>query len=259
MKSPLRYPGGKSRLAKKILEFIPEDVPVASPFFGGGSVELALMSRGQRVSGNDAFAPLSNFWDQAFFCNEDLIELCKKALTCTVNEKRRLFQSSRVDLQDLGRCRNIDSAFSYFLVNRCSFSGATLSGGFSELAAEYRFNKSSVERLAKLNEDYFLGCSNSDFRCDINNHPEYFLYCDPPYYEIDGLYGNNGDMSFGYEDHQDLSEILKNHPNGWALSYNDCPQIRKLYDGFKFVELKPSLSMSNGKKSCPEILIIKEG
>ena len=65
-------------------------------------------------------------------------------------------------------------------------------------------------------------------------------------------------MSFGYEDHLDLAEILKNHPNGWALSYNDCPQIRELYDGFKFVELKPSLSMSNGKKSCPEILIIKE-
>lgn len=257
MKSPLRYPGGKSRLAKKILEFIPEKIAVASPFFGGGSVELALMSRNQRVQGNDAFAPLANFWLRAFDDNKELIEKCQTGFK--FHDKRHLFSLCRVMLQSSEFNDRLDSAASYFIVNRCSFSGATLSGGFSESAAEYRFTQSSIDRLALLgdceNLSQFCVC---DFRDFINKYSgNKFLYLDPPYYEIDGLYGNNGDMSFGYEDHQDLAEILlQTHTNGWALSYNDCPQIRDLYKGFEFVELKPSLSMSNGKKSCPEVLIL---
>jgi DNA adenine methylase len=259
MKSPLRYPGGKSRLAKKILDYIPENVTVASPFFGGGSVELALMSRNQCVLGNDAFSPLANFWLTAFFGNKGrLIERCQIALSNTPDQKRQLFISSRVALQSPDHYSSSYSAFAYFFVNRCSFSGATLSGGYSESAAEFRFTKSSIDRLALIGKlsTKIDGFDCLDFRAFLRNRSGLFLYLDPPYYEIDGLYGNNGDMGLGYEDHQDLAEILKNHGNGWALSYNDCPQIRELYKGFEFIELKPSLSMSNGKKSCPEVLIL---
>lgn len=260
MKSPLRYPGGKSRLAKKILEYIPESVTVASPFFGGGSVELACMTRGQKVIGNDAFLPLANFWMQAF----DRSQLIAMRCHCywLMPDKRAVFNHCRIQLQPLSKdsLEKEESAVAYFIVNRCSFSGATLSGGFSESAAKFRFTQSSIDRLAALsnckNLEHFSAC---DFRLFISKYAaDAFLYCDPPYYEIDGLYGNNGDMGFGYEDHQDLAAILKSHPKGWALSYNDCPQIRELYQGFEFVELKPSLSMSNGKKSCPEVLILNQ-
>ena len=261
MKSPLRYPGGKSRLAKKILEFIPESVTVASPFFGGGSVELALMVRGEPVIGNDAFFPLYNFWLNAFVNNDAIVSLCDQTLKANPDTYKKLFYSSRIHAQICNEPEiedNYYSAFCYFFVNRCSFSGATLSGGFSQSASEKRFTQSSIDRLAAVSEHTkAISLYNFDFRLFLKSFAQdSFLYCDPPYYEIDGLYGNNGDMSFGYEDHLDLAEILKNHPNGWALSYNDCPQIRELYDGFKFVELKPSLSMSNGKKSCPEVLIL---
>jgi site-specific DNA-adenine methylase len=63
LKTPLRYPGGKSRAVKHILPLIPESVErVCSPFFGGGSVELALASRGTQVFGYDKMKQLVWFW-----------------------------------------------------------------------------------------------------------------------------------------------------------------------------------------------------
>ncbi|WMT84135.1 DNA adenine methylase [Wolbachia endosymbiont of Listronotus oregonensis] len=64
IKSPLRYPGGKSRAVSQIVnEYIPRGLPtLCSPFIGGGSIELALASRGTKVYGYDAFEPLVRFW-----------------------------------------------------------------------------------------------------------------------------------------------------------------------------------------------------
>ena len=63
MKTPLRYPGGKSRAVKHILPHIPEDIDrLCSPFFGGGSVELAVASRGTEVRGYDKMKQLVWFW-----------------------------------------------------------------------------------------------------------------------------------------------------------------------------------------------------
>ena len=66
-RSPLRYPGGKSRAVSKIVDKyiipnIPESKKVCSPFFGGGSIEIDLAKRGFRVYGYDAFLPLVDFW-----------------------------------------------------------------------------------------------------------------------------------------------------------------------------------------------------
>ena len=73
-RSPLRYPGGKQRAAKRIADLFPSDQPlrIASPFFGGGSVELELASRGHTVVGSDFFAPVAAFWQQLKSNRDDL-------------------------------------------------------------------------------------------------------------------------------------------------------------------------------------------
>ena len=66
-RSPLRYPGGKQRAAKRIADLFPSVISplrIASPFFGGGSVELELASRGHTIVGSDFFAPVAAFWQQ---------------------------------------------------------------------------------------------------------------------------------------------------------------------------------------------------
>ena len=63
LKSPLRYPGGKSRAVSIISKYIPKDTTqLCSPFFGGGSLELACAQSGIRVYGYDIFGPLVDFW-----------------------------------------------------------------------------------------------------------------------------------------------------------------------------------------------------
>lgn len=63
--SPLRYPGGKSRIVECIANFLPPGTTsVCSPFFGGGSVELYLAKKGMRVYGYDVFEPLTDFWQE---------------------------------------------------------------------------------------------------------------------------------------------------------------------------------------------------
>ena len=64
MKTPLRYPGGKSRAIKHILPHIPPDCgELCSPFLGGGSIELAVAERGTKVHAYDIFKPLVWFWE----------------------------------------------------------------------------------------------------------------------------------------------------------------------------------------------------
>ena len=62
-KSPLRYPGGKSRGAEKIFKYVTKETKeICSPFFGGGSVELLCANNGIKVRGYDKFLPLVDFW-----------------------------------------------------------------------------------------------------------------------------------------------------------------------------------------------------
>ncbi|MBD2653128.1 DNA adenine methylase [Synechocystis sp. FACHB-383] len=249
-KSPLRYPGGKSRYIKQILPHIPQDTVVVSPFFGGGHVELACMDRGQEVIGNDAFLPLQNFWWWMKKRPQEVIDWVWEKVEHS--DPRDLFYKDRSTLfydDSLG-------AAAYFYVNRCSFSGATLSGGFSSCAAKSRFTISSIEKLEALDLSNLLHIYDQDFEFFLDNiNPNRFVYADPPYYAVGGLYGKSGDMSFEPEDHHRLFKSLKPFKQ-WAVSYNDCPEIRRLYDGCNFVELPASRSMSNGKKKCPEILIL---
>ena len=75
-KSLLRYPGGKSRGAKQIFEFIPADTKeICSPFFGGGSVELMCANNDMKVYGYDKFLPLVDFWNCLIKKPDELVQL----------------------------------------------------------------------------------------------------------------------------------------------------------------------------------------
>src|SRR3990167_3227313 len=63
LKSPLRYPGGKTRGVKEIIKYFPPDLErVCSPFLGGGSIEIELANKGVEVFGYDIFEPVTDFW-----------------------------------------------------------------------------------------------------------------------------------------------------------------------------------------------------
>lgn len=74
-KTPLRYPGGKTRAVSILDTLLPQDSPIStvlSPFLGGGSYELHLTERGITVVGYDVFQQLTNFWQHLLSSPEKL-------------------------------------------------------------------------------------------------------------------------------------------------------------------------------------------
>jgi DNA adenine methylase len=144
----------------------------------------------------------------------------------------------------------------YFIINRCSFSGATLSGGFSLESSKKRFTKSSISRLHNLKLCNF-SITNLDFDkfINVNVDEKNLLFLDPPYYleKNSKLYGNNGDMHENF-DHDKLYTCLTNKKN-WIMTYNNCDYIKNLYKKYIIIETNWSYGMNKTKKSS-EIVII---
>ena len=243
-KSPLRYPGGKSFATAKIRSYIPAGTDtLVSPFLGGGSLELACARDGVTVFGSDAFEPLVNFWQNAL--------TDPRALAERVASYFPLPKSSFYALQQtFGRLQSsLERAAVFFVLNRCSFSGTTLSGGMSP--DHPRFTRSAIDRLCRFAGNG-LEVQCRDYKDALDLHPDAFAYLDPPYANGERLYGQRGDM---HEfDHEEFREFISSR-SGWILSYNDHPRIRALYERFDIVVPTWTYSMSNGSKSR-ELLIL---
>lgn len=252
-RSPLRYPGGKTRacsiLEKYVKEYFQERKIILSPFFGGGSFELFMSSKGYTILANELFLPLFNFWVQKQNNCNILIEKIKEYLPIS-KEKFSEFRSKIMNEKDV-----LVMAAYYFIINRVSFSGATLSGGYSQQAADGRLTESSIERL-KLCDVSNITFSNLDCNLFINKYPEsdnMLIYADPPYYIEKYIYGKDGDMHENFN-HKRLAETLLKRKD-WILSYNDCNYIRELYKDCRIYSENWSYGMNSSKKSS-EIIIL---
>ncbi len=258
MTSPLRYPGGKTRACKKLdiifqNYFEPTEFHrVISPFVGGGSFELWMNTHHHKqVVANDKFSPLYTFWNQVKNNKKELVHL----ISLNRQVSKDMFREFRERIME---CKDpVEQAMMYFVINRCSFSGATLSGGFSKASSISRFTDSSVDRVAKLDLDSFT-FHNQDFSVflrEVFPTTNDLVFIDPPYYLEKGnkLYGKNGDMHEDF-DHVGLREALKNVPR-WMMTYNDSEYIRQLYSDYIILDIDWAYGMNASKKSS-EIVII---
>lgn len=251
--SPLRYPGGKTRainiLETYINKYYKDRTILISPFFGGGSFELYMKINNYKIIANDLFEPLYVFWNIMDTNRDELINKIKSKMPIT-KEKFKLLKDNICDEADL-----IEKAASYFIINRTSFSGSTLSGGYSKEAAEHRLTDSSIERLKNCNIKN-IKFSNLDCIEFLNKNPDTdktIIYADPPYYIDKYIYGKDGNMHEGFN-HELFAKYIKQR-NNWIISYNDCEYIRKLYEGCRIFQESWAYGMNKTKKSS-EIIIL---
>ena len=258
--SPLRYPGGKSRACKIIDNIILQYFniknfdTIISPFFGGGSFEFYLQNKyGLKLLVNDKFKPLYNFWKQVKI-NKNI--LCNE-LRKIINVSKEQFTSYRNTIMDLND-NILQQSIQYFIINRCSFSGSTLSGGFSKEASIKRFTPSSINRIKLLNFTN-IEIYNNDFYDFVNTfiNNKTLIFLDPPYYleKKSKLYGNNGDMHEEFN-HQLLFDLLNTKIN-WILTYNNCEYIRNMYKDYIIIDVNWSYGMNTSKISSEIIIISK--
>ena len=146
-----------------------------------------------------------------------------------------------------------DKAVAFFILNRITFSGTSLSGGFSNGAYEKRFTESSIVRMCDMSSLLKNAeITNEDFSAVLSGGDgDVFTFLDPPYYSAtdSALYGKNGQLHKGF-DHERLSEELRECKHRWLMTYDDCEYIRNLYKDFNIKEFELMYGMRNVRKSA---------
>lgn len=235
IRSPLRYPGGKSRALEKIFALVPSFEEFREPFVGGASVFFHLKQKfpGKRFWINDKYSELVNFWQKSQTNIEGVLEqICRWKRE--FSDGKTLFYFLRESRENLGE---VEKAAAFFVFNRITFSGTTEAGGFSAQAFEKRFTDSSIERLSKIPPLLQnVKITNFDYEDVILSRGEnVFLFLDPPYFSAtnSALYGKNGNLHKNF-DHVRFAETMKKCPHRWLLTYDDSPFVRELFS-FAFI------------------------
>lgn len=239
--SPLRYPGGKSSIQGMVSKIIQannlDKGHYAEPYAGGCGLALSLMFKGyvHELHLNDLDRSISSFWNAIINQTDRFIDrIIETPVTMDEWYKQRAIQESKQSVDDF------DLGFSTFFLNRTNRSGIILKagviGGFKQEGGyklDCRFNKegliSKIRRIEKYKHRIHL--YNLDAIDFINQtHKELPInsfYCiDPPYY----VKGSTLYTSFYKpEDHQVLSKVILELNRPWILTYDNSPEIQKLY------------------------------
>jgi DNA adenine methylase len=251
LKTPLRYPGGKSRAIDSILKYIPRNAKnYIFPFCGGCSIELATFNLiSKHVYAYDLFPPLVNFWQSLTKYNNKLIKVIESLYPLS-KEKFYELQETSVDMDD-----KIMQGACFYALNRCSFSGTTHSGGYSQEAADKRFTRHGIEMLQLFNGIDF-NVELMDYKESIEKHTDSWGYYDPPYLiGSNYIYGFSGHLHKQFS-HTDFHNLISNKEH-WLLSYNDCTEIRELYKDHKIITPSWLYGMGEEKES-KEVLIFSK-
>ena len=239
LKTPLRYPGGKSRATKYICPRFPDKISeYREPFLGGGSVAIEFTKRypGVPIWVNDLYGPLATFWtqlrDDGQAIRDRLTEL--KLGHPTPDTAKVLFGTSK-ELIIKDEVSDFDRAVAFWVVNKCSFSGLTAASSFSAQASDANFTLRGIDKLPEyslLIADWHI--TNKRYEEIITDLvQDTFLYLDPPYDIKDNLYGTGGKLHKKF-DHDLFSERMDTITTNSLVSYNSSQLVKDRFSGLQW-------------------------
>lgn len=268
--SPLRYPGGKGKVANYFKQVFKDnllcDGIYVEPYAGGASVALSLLFNeyASKIIINDIDISIYSFWNSVLTSTE---EFCKLVRDTPINvETWRLQKQVQKERHEFSE---IEIGFSTFFLNRTNRSGilkAGIIGGLEqkgEWKIDARFNKidliKRIERIALYKDKIDL--YNIDAVDLINNLKDNLpykslIYFDPPYY-VKGkdLYLNY----FNDSDHNKISEAISRiDKQKWIITYDDVPQIQNLYKQYRSKSFKLNYSAGKVARKGDEIIIYSD-
>jgi len=213
---------------------------------GGGSVAIEVTKRYPNLDiwVNDLYEPLYNFWrvlqDQGQELHDELVQL-KNSHPEPVSAKL-LFLDAKEKVND-DQASNLSRAVSFYIVNKCSFSGLTESSSFSKQASESNFSMRGIDKLP----DYSLmikewKITNLRYQELMTDDKSVVSYLDPPYEIKSNLYGKRGNMHKGF-DHDGFATICDRFIGPQLISYNSSQLIRDRFDGWTVAEFVHTYTM----------------
>ena len=252
LKTPLRYPGGKSRAITKMSQFFPdmkEYTHFREPFLGGGSVALWVTKQFPNVLiwVNDLYEPLYNFWSQLQQHGHWIEHTLKILKTDHPNptHARRLFEESKKYVSD----KDVDPvwrAVYFYVVNKCSFSGLTESSSFSAQASDSNFSMRGIEKLPEYQEiisHWHINQYSYEYCFRENVHDGLFMYLDPPYDIKDNLYGHKGSMHKSFDHDKFAADCDEHNHIKMLISYNSDQLVKDRFKDWKASEFKLTYTM----------------
>ncbi len=240
--TPLRYPGGKSKFApfvKDFMEINDLNGDYLEPYAGGAGVALDLLFSGhcKNIHINDLDIAVFNFWQSVTIHTDDFLKLIYDT-NITMEE----WHKQKVILNNPSDYDQLTHGFATFFLNRTNRSGI-LKGGViggknqnGNYKLDVRFNKENLaKRIEKIGlhaskiNVYNLDALNLLAQVDTLLPQNSLIYLDPPYYvKGKGLYRN----FYNHEDHVQIRDALDHVQTKWIVSYDNCLEIKDIYKGY---------------------------
>lgn len=271
LKTPLRYPGGKSRACERMAPYFPDlrnYDEFCEPFLGGGSVSIYITKKypSLNIWVNDLYEPLVNFWQVLQTFPDDLRDTLSREKSNHNNPEsaKELFLSAKDIINDLTQT-SVDRAIAFYIVNKCSFSGLTESSSFSPQASNSNFSLRGIEKLteySKLIANWRITNYSYDYLMDGNKGS--FMYLDPPYDIKDNLYGHKGSMHKGF-DHDKFAADCDANNMDQLVSYNSDQLVKDRFKNWNAAEFDLTYTMRSvgeymrEQKQRKELLLFNYG
>lgn len=264
--SPLRYPGGKTRLFPVIEKILQENgltgITYIEPFAGGAGVALALLfsKKVKNIVINDLDRAIYSFWKSVVFDSDKFIKKIRST-PISVREwkkQRAIYRNPQSNRFELG--------FATFYLNRTNLSGI-LDGGpigglnqKGEWKINARFNKETlIQRITQLalykNQISVFNEDGLELIKKYLKKKNTFIYLDPPYFEKGAsLYLNH----YKKENHEALANQLNKNPNAhWLLTYDNKKEIKLLYPARKIINFFLNYNAYKPRKGR-EVMILSD-
>lgn len=252
--SPLRYPGGKTKMLpiiKLMINKSNHNATYVEPFAGGAGVALGLLFKGcvNNIVINDFDKSIYSIWRAILTESDKLIYLIKHT-PISIEE----WYKQRSIYKNQNKRYSLELGFATLYLNRTNRSGILNAGPIGGLnqngkyLIDARFNKEELIKKIKRIVSYknkikLYNCEISTFLKNIM--PKYensVIYFDPPYLKKGkDLYKN----FFTKNDHEKLSKQIKLLPNDWIISYDNEDYIKSLYSDYESREYEIYHSASN--------------
>ena len=248
LKTPLRYPGGKSRVAPMLIEKFPSGIKeFREPFLGGASVALLFSQKHPEIPVwvNDKYEYLYNFWvtlqEDGDALSDVLVGI--KEDHSTEEKAKELFISAK---EEISKADPFRKAVLFWILNKCSYSGLTENSSFSASASRQNFTTRGAKHLKNISEIIqHWEITNLDYTEVLQPDGDgVFCFLDPPYKIGSYLYGTNAEMHKTF-DHDDFIAECKKCPNKWMVTYNNDIDLKEGYKGYNQEEFRITYGMKH--------------
>lgn len=245
--------GGKSQLARTIIEMMPEHKHYCEVFGGAGWV-LFKKTPSQLETINDINGDLINLYRVFKYHPEALLTEFSTLLVAR-DEFERLKATPSHLLTDIQRASRF-----YYLLRTCFGAKIENPNFFShvERAPHLKLGEDLREFLTKIHErlqKVNIENRNFDVLIEKMDRPDTLFYLDPPYYNCEKYYGKD---IFSRDDFLKLRDILKNIKGKFILSLNDVPEVRSIFEDFHIQSKKIRWSVgihSTNENNGKEVII----